>query len=164
MRTLKLAAIIPSLAFVIMGLGMAPASAHSSNHNIGVSGSMYLLDYEDTSANESAWHSFTGGVVVNATLSQNQYSTSACVGGEVRGELRVTVNDSTQYPGWVYATINAKLYEGTSCGTGDLDGQRTFGAWIARGEIRNFTFQVNNTAEGEGDFIKFNFNVRNSTS
>ena len=162
-RIFSLAAAIPALALVLLGVGAAPASAHSNNHNIGVSGSMYLLDDESWGSDETGWHSFTGGVVVGGWLSQNQYFTSGCVGGEVRGELRVTINDSSQYPGWVYASIDAKLYEGTSCSTGDLDGHRALGGWIAKGQIRNFAFRVNNTDEG-GDFIDFNFNVSNYTS
>ncbi len=162
-RITKVLAAVTAMALVAIGAGAAPASAHSANHNIGVSGSMYLVDDEWWGSDETGWHYFSGGVVVGGWLSQNQYSTKACVGDEVRGELYVTINDSSQYPGWVYASIDARLYEGTSCTTGDLDGRRTTGAWIAKGQIKNFTFRVNNTDEG-GDYIDFNFNVSNYTS
>lgn len=163
-RLTKLLAAVPAVALIAIGTGAAPASAHSANHNIGVSGSMFLLDDESWPwSDETDWHHFSGGIVVGGWLSQNQYATRSCVGDELRGELRVTVNDSSQYPGWVYASVDAKLYEGTSCSTGDLDGHRTFGAWIAKGQIRNFAFRVSNTAEG-GDYIDFNFNVSNYTS
>jgi hypothetical protein len=162
-RFTKVLAALAAVMLLAVGVGAAPASAHGANHNIGVSGSMFLLDHESWGSNETGWHHYTGGVVVGGWLSQNQYSTRACVGGEVRGELYVTANDSSQYPGWVQATIDARLYEGTSCNTNDLDGRRTMTVWVAKGEIRNFKFRVNNTDEG-GDYIDFNFNVANHTT
>ena len=161
-RILKLAAAVPALALVVLGLGPAPASAHSYKHDIGISGSMWLFDHESWGSNESGWHHFNSGVVVGGPVYQNQYFTGGCAGNEVRGELRVTIIDNSQYPGYVYAWIDAKLYEGASCSSGDLDGHRTFGGWIAKGQTRNWAFRVDNTDEG-GDLVDYNFKVSNST-
>ena len=163
MKRLTALAVGLPVTVLAAGLTAAPAQAHGSYHNVETSGSMYLVDDETWGSNETGWHSFTGAATVGNWISQNSYSTSGCVGGEVRGELRVTVNDSTTYPGWVLASVDARLYEGTSCSTSDLDGRRTMSRWIARGTSSNFSFRVSNTAEG-GDYIDFNFNVRNHTS
>ena len=150
------------VAVLATGLTAAPAFAHGNYHNVEVSGSLYLVDDESWGSNETGWHSFTGAVTVGDWITQNSYSTNGCVGGEVRGELRVTVDDSAQYPGWVLAHVDARLYEGTSCGTGDLDGHRAFSRWVAAGASEHFQFRVHNDDEG-GDFVDFNFNVRNHT-
>ena len=162
MSRLSRVAISVPLALAATGLTAAPAFAHGNYHNVEVSGSMYLVDDESWGSDETGWHSFTGAATVGNWITQNSYSTNHCVGGEVRGDLRVTVDDSAQYPGWVLATVDAKLYEGTSCSTGDLDGHRRYSRWVAAGGSENFTFRVNNTDEG-GDYIDFNFNVRNHT-
>jgi hypothetical protein len=163
MKRMTAVAVGLPVALLAAGLTATPASAHGKYHTVETSGSMYLVDHESWGANETGWHSFTGASTVGPWISQNSYSTSACVGGEVRGELRVTVDDSTAYPGWILTHVDARLYEGTSCSTSDLDGRRTMSRWIAAGQSSKFSFRVNNTDEG-GDYIDFNFNVRNHTS
>ncbi len=162
-RLIKLAAALLVSAGITLGVTASPASAHSSTHNVAVSGSMFLLDYERVLADQTGRHQFNGVTTVSPFQAQNAFSTSACVGDELRGELWVTVNDSTDYPGFVQVIVDARLFEGTSCSTGDLDGRRTYNRWVAAGSTSNFAFRVENTEEGN-DYIDFNFNVSNHIS
>ena len=73
---------------------------------------------------------------------------SRCVGGEVRVELHTeAVTYSDVRVGFVTAWL--ELYEGSSCATTDLDGKSGKAVFtLDPGQMRTYTFNVNNQAEG----------------
>ncbi len=85
---------------------------------------------------------------------------SPCAGGEVRVRLTVTARTFLHSPGWILADVDARLYEGIDCDTGDLDGRRRYQVWIVPHGAATLNFRVRNTDEG-GDYADFRFTIRN---
>jgi hypothetical protein len=80
-------------------------------------------------------------------------------GGEVRVEL--TLNASATTEGDVQISGDAKLFEGTSEESDDLDGTTPVNFTVPRDEIiTNFPITVRNTDEG-GDFTNITLTVNN---
>jgi hypothetical protein len=82
------------------------------------------------------------------------------VGGEVRGEVRLTadwLNDSS-----VKLWYNIRLYEGTSVDTTDLDGEITNEVIVPRDTTENISVTVMNTDENSPDFIKLDMRIENN--
>lgn len=84
-----------------------------------------------------------------------------CAGDEVRVFLYVDVRDGPNDRS-ITATVYARLYEGTSCSTSDLDGSRSAGTFTipANTTISVPTFRVKNTQEG-GDWADLTVTIRN---
>jgi hypothetical protein len=80
-------------------------------------------------------------------------------GGEVRLELDVTAwrleNDDVQ------VKTNAKLFEGTTEGTGDLDGEIEYEITVPRGRTVSDFHRVTNVDEGE-DYADIRLSISNS--
>ena len=85
---------------------------------------------------------------------------SKCVGDEVRVVVQTKGTLSGVYPGWVWVTVTARLYEGTSCSTTDLDGTRTASFWIPPGGQHTQNMSVLNDDEG-GDYATILLNMTN---
>ncbi len=60
--------------------------------------------------------------------------------------------------------IDARIYEGTSCRTQDLDGQHVEWVRIWPNETKPFDFRVRSSERAGGDFADFKFKVTNRTS
>lgn len=75
--------------------------------------------------------------------------TSKCVGNEVRVVVQTRAELSAIYRSWVRVTVTARLYEGTSCSTTDLDGSKSMSFWIppSTNDVPH-SMDVNNTDEG----------------
>jgi hypothetical protein len=86
--------------------------------------------------------------------------TSKCVGDEVRVVVQTKAVLSTVYKDWVRVTITARLFEGTSCSTNDLDGTSSTSFWIAPGGRATQTMYVLNDDEG-GDYASILMNMTN---
>lgn len=82
------------------------------------------------------------------------------VGGEVRGEVRLTLdwkNDSSVDVGY-----NIKLYEGTSEETTDLDGEKSGSLNVKKDTTGFLDDTVLNTDESSNDFIKLGMTIQNN--
>jgi hypothetical protein len=97
------------------------------------------------------------GLLVTPSNPIDTAQTSKCVGNEVRVSVQTRAELSSIYTDWVRVTVTARLYEGTSCSTIDLDGSKSMSFWIAPGATNvQKQMDVYNTDEG-GDhaFIRF---------
>jgi hypothetical protein len=83
------------------------------------------------------------------------------VGGEVRAELRVTLE---YVPGTseLKVTHNTKLFEGTSEDTTDLDAEETANMTIARGTSNTAAYSIENDEFLSDDRVDVNLRVENS--
>jgi len=134
----------------------ASAQATHLQHWVRISGSMWILDSETWSSDETGTKSF-GPAWRTVPLTSTYYG-EGCVGGEVKGQVRVTFPYVSTT--WVLATVRGLLYEGVSCSTTDLDGQGQQDVWIPLNQSRTVSFRVWNDDEG-GDFIDFSVTIRN---
>lgn len=150
---------------LVVGLTASPAQAHAINHSVNLSGSMNILDDESWPfSDERGTRNFNNNVIVGRNLSTTSSTASGCVGGEVRVEVQFVVIDNESFPGWIQVDPLIRLFEGTSCSTGDLDGTVNPAIfWVGPNSSVTQTFRVNNTAEG-GDRADVTYNVVNSTS
>jgi hypothetical protein len=100
------------------------------------------------------------GLLVSPATPVATRQTSKCVGDEVRVVVGTKAVLSTVYKDWVRVTITARLFEGTSCSTNDLDGTRSASFWIAPGGSATQTMYVLNDDEG-GDYASIVMNMTN---
>jgi hypothetical protein len=100
------------------------------------------------------------GLLVNAANPVATNQTTRCVGDEVRVRLETRAELSTVYKDWVFVTVNARLYEGTSCNTTDLDGTNTMSFWVGPWDSVTHSMAVENQDEG-GDRAHIRFNMTN---
>ena len=119
--------------------------------------SMYITDSETFGSDEHNSLSRNGLLLLEASAPERQDLTVGKCGGEVRIELRVNYK---QAAGGVQIHANAKLYEGTSDNSNDLDGESNFDGFVPDGQSRTFDFRVDNTDEG-GDFATMRLVVSN---
>lgn len=164
-RILGAALAVLVAAGLMVGLTTGPASAHSINHSVNLSGNMAILDDESWPfSDERGNRGFNNNVIVGRNLSTAVSTATGCVGGEVRAEIRFTVIDNETFPGWIQVDPLIRLFEGTSCSSGDLDGTTDppwF--WVGPNSSVSQTFRVSNTDEG-GDRADITYNVVNSTT
>lgn len=145
--------------------GIRPQSTSSGSSAIDVrrtvtgSASMDLTDHETFGSNEHNSGSATAEVVLSSEQPGEVMNFIVKAGGEMRVEFRLT--GAVKNSGDVILSGNAKLYEGTSEQTDDLDGQEDVSILVPRDGFRSFSITVRNTDEG-GDFadIRANFSNR----
>lgn len=114
-----------------------------------VNAHMELTDDETFGANEHGEGDMSGEAVVTNGNPQEIIKMVTKAGGEMRVELPLVVQ--ARLNGDVKATGQAKLYEGTSEETDDLDGTLGIDFLIPRDGFVSKTFEIRNTDEG-GDF------------
>jgi hypothetical protein len=122
---------------------------------------MHGVDHETFGSNES-----TRRIEVRETILSNTDQAMNVLeffhgwGGECRLELRLTgtlLNDNT-----IRVQGTALLFEGTSEGSGDLDGRRDISFLVpTSGVVEQHNFRVNNDNEG-GDFVDVQLTCTNS--
>lgn len=124
---------------------------------ISVTALMDIVDDETFGSDERGSAQMTREVVVTDEVSQGLMHMEKGVGGEVRVEL--DLNAIAQGNGDVRIDGNAKLYEGTSEQTSDLDGERNFVVLIPADRFVSHVVNIRNDDEG-GDraTITMNFN------
>lgn len=118
---------------------------------------MNITDSETFGSDEHNSLSRNGLLLLEASAPERQVLTVGKCGGEVRIELRVNYKQAV---GGVQIRANAKLYEGTSENSNDLDGESNFDGFVPNGQSRPFDFRVDNTDEG-GDFATMRLVVSN---
>lgn len=121
----------------------------SVRRKVSVTTLMNITDYETFGENEHAFAQMTRVAVVTNEVDQQLMYMEARCGGEIRVELTLNAialqNDDIRIEG------NAKLYEGASDSTPDLDGKKNFTVLIPADKFVPYFVNVWNTEEGEKD-------------
>lgn len=125
-----------------------PAPADRWQDIVTMNGTMTIIDDEWWADDEIDTFSFggyrpfaVGDPAIRLTTVER------CVGDEVRVWFGPEIHERTE-TGWIKVYLNAELYEGTSCSTGDRDGHADGYLWVAPGQTRTFTLDVHNEDEG----------------
>lgn len=118
---------------------------------------MNITDSETFGSDEHKSLNRSGVLLLHTSTPERENLTIGKCGGEVRVELRVKYK---QVAGGVQVYANAKLYEGTSENSDDLDGQANLDGIVPDGQTRTFDLRVNNTDEG-GDFATMRLIISN---
>jgi subtilisin family serine protease len=131
-----------------------------------LAGTMVLHDYETFTDDEEKTSVFSvSGIPTTFQLGPFQTHVDLPVwidkvGGEVRGEVRLTLdwkNNSS-----IDVRYNIRLYEGTSEDTTDLDGEITGILNVPKDNTGNLSEKVMNTDENSPDFIKLDMTIKNN--
>jgi hypothetical protein len=116
---------------------------------VSVTTLMNLTDHETFGANEHASAQLTRVAVVTDDVDQQLMYMEARCGGEIRVEL--TLNAIVLQNGDIRIEGNAKLYEGASDRTNELNGENDFTVLIPANKFVPYFVNVWNTYEGERD-------------
>ncbi|MCG3159250.1 MAG: hypothetical protein JMDDDDMK_00236 [Acidobacteria bacterium] len=125
-----------------------------------VSGHMFILDHETWPADdETNLVRFSREAEVDADGQPEELITAVGrAGGEVKIELHM--NAVLLTAGKLRIRGVAKLFEGTSDNSTDLDGEHSFDFQVRKNKRRTVNFRVHNDDEG-GDYADISFTVGN---
>jgi len=135
--------------------------AHALNA-VSVTGRMDITDSESWGSDEHAspWKTFDT-IFVGAPLPASQpFSWSVGMGGEVRIEILCAAT-AVGHAGTVKVDCDAKLFEGTSESTDDLDGRASGSVTVRVNKTKDLIIGVNNTDDG-GDWASIKLTISNS--
>jgi LGFP repeat-containing protein len=142
-----------------LGLGGAAGSdAPEVRRRVTINAHMELTDDETFGSNEHNSGDKSGEVVVTNGSPQEIINMVTTAGGEMRVEMPINVQAKSN--GDAKATGQAKLYEGTSEQTDDLDGTLDTDFLIPRDGIVSKSYTIRNTDEG-GDFAVITLTASN---
>jgi hypothetical protein len=162
----KLAPPLMALAAGVLTLaGLAsPASAHNPAHLISITGNIHIVDDDWPDGDDVGDRGINLQTSVGSTVPSVTASGQGCV-DEVRVVVSYRIDDNTEFPGWIFVTPTYRLYEGTGCGTTDLDGTLSPGGfWVGPNQIvTRPSVRIHNTAEG-GDRADITVSIRNTTT
>lgn len=117
---------------------------------VNVSGSMFILDDDWGSANESGTFPFSNSIYLTPGQASTLVNAQNCVDEEVRVELAVNVARGANGRE-VSVSGNVKLFEGTSCSTSELEGETNFAFVVPEdASVPNYSVHVTN-GEDYGD-------------
>ena len=112
--------VVLALSAALLAGGAPPAAAYGG-HTVTIKGTMVLRDDENLGSDETLRVTFSDTVNLRHGAPRGRVGFTTCVGGEVTGDFTVAVTlEGNELVVW-QPTLN--LYEGTSCLSGDLDGQ-----------------------------------------
>jgi hypothetical protein len=162
----RLVAVLAALAmgsFVLVGVA-SPASAHNAPHLISITGTIHIVDDDWPDSDDVGNRGVNIQTSVGSTVPSVTASGQGCV-DEVRVVVSYRIDDNLQFPGWLFVTPSYRLYEGTGCGTTDLDGAlNPSGFWVGPNAIVSLArVRIHNTSEG-GDWADITVSVRNTTT
>lgn len=143
-----------------LGLGDG-GGAPEVRRRVTVNAHMELTDDETFASNQHGSGDLSGEVVVTNGNPQEIINMVVTAGGEMRVELPLNVQ--ARDGGDVKATGQAKLYEGTSEQTDDLDGTLGIDFLVPRDGFISKQFTIRNTDEG-GDFAVITLTASNFPS
>lgn len=126
---------------------------------LSVSAAMQLTDDETFGSNEHSEAEKSGDAVLTNDLPQKVLTLVDGAGGEMRVELVLTAK--AKINGDVLVDGVAKLWEGTSEQTDDLDGDESFQVLVPRDSFTSQDITVRNEDEG-GDFADIQMTFNNS--
>lgn len=151
----------PGLHLQNHGNGNTPAPAPQVQRHVIITAAMDLTDDETFGSNEHGHAERHDERWVDSWDPQGVMSLIGKAGGEMRVELAATA--SVRPDGGVRISIEAKLFEGTSEETGDLDGTNAVVQLVPAGAIVQIPLRVNNDDEG-GDFADISLTISNSAT
>ncbi|QHI34935.1 hypothetical protein IMCC3317_02800 [Kordia antarctica] len=108
---------------------------------------MKIVDHENFGSNERRTVRNSGLFLLDAGKKTNNLFFIGRCGGEVRIELKIKFTQNSN--GSVSVKEYAKLFEGSSTNTSDLDGTASKSAVIAANQTKTVSFRVRNTDEGD---------------
>jgi hypothetical protein len=166
---------ITSINLVVKGKASRNAMSHRNPHNrkltivsaqkkksllrhLTVTATMFITDDETFGSDERGSATQTVSAFLSGQLPQNLLHLEKGVGGEVRVELDLVAQATSN--GDVLITGIAKLFEGTSENTTDLDGVRNFNALVPKNQFASFQVNIKNDDEG-GDHAEIFLNFTN---
>ena len=120
---------------------------------------MNIVDDETFGADERIRVENEGIFLLEKTKKTNQLFFIGKCGGEVRVEL--TINFTQKSNGAITVYERAKLFEGSSTSSTDLDGTASKAITIAPNTTKTVNFKVRNTDEG-GDYANISLTIRNT--
>lgn len=148
---------IVALMTIFSGAASAATSAGSedrtADRQVSLSGTLRLQDYETFSDNEHAAGNFNHVVTLNGyqpTEFAQIPSPKICAGGEIWAALDMTVTRINEV-GDVIVIVEGHLYEGSSCGTTDLDGTYSTRFYVSAGRTAVKQFTIWNTDEDQSE-------------
>lgn len=156
------------VALAVGGLTLAglssPASAHDPAHLVSITGNIRIVDGDWPDGDDVGDRGINLQTSVGSTVPSVTASGQGCV-DEVRVVVSYRIDDNTSFPGWIFVTPTYRLYEGTGCGTTDLDGTLSPGGfWVGPNQIVNrSSVRIHNTDEGD-DRADITVTVRNTTT
>ncbi|WP_406007627.1 fibronectin type III domain-containing protein [Streptomyces sp. NBC_00637] len=119
-RSLAVAVLLTPVALV----GIAQPAAASTPHTVTVKGSMRLVDTGEFGSSEETFH-FNRSVQLTHQDKRKVITVVNCHGGEVKGVFDVLAQLDESDTMWVWE--QARLFEGDSCDTKDLDAREDSG-------------------------------------
>jgi hypothetical protein len=164
-RTMKrvsvLFALVMALVLVLSALGASEADAKKKRlaSRVTTFAKIHGVDDEIFTPDEHCNIEDSTVVVLKSPVPRKLMYLECKWGGEVRVEL--TLNGRRFNNGAVFVTGVARLYEGTSEDTQDLDGEKDFSVSVPKGQTVNIEQRVNNIDEG-GDFADINMSFHNA--
>jgi hypothetical protein len=130
-----------------------------TNRKVLVDGKMFAKD-DENGDDEFGETDVSGEMSVSASApSSDSIYQELRVGGEVRVELRLSVSASTR--NYVRITGSAKLFEGTSTDTQDLEDEEAIDLQIAPDASINHNIRLRNGGFGGGDTADIKLELKN---
>ena len=126
---------------------------------LNINGTMRVLDEETFGPDETRTSNFAESLALNNNQLETIVEETLGAGGEVRGELEIRAQLASQNR--IRVWVDTRLYEGTSEGTSDLDGEKSFNFLVLPGQTINKVYTVYNEAENCDDFVKVRFTCKN---
>lgn len=120
---------------------------------------MKIVDHETFGSNERRTVKNSGLLLLDKSNKTDQLFFVGKCGGEVRIELTIKFKQNPS--GSITINESAKLFEGTSTSTTDLDGRASKSMVVAKNQSKTLKFRVRNTDEG-GDYADMTLVVTNT--
>jgi hypothetical protein len=161
-RTSVLFALVMALVLVLSALGASEADAKKKRPNasrVTTFATIHGVDDEIFTPDEHCHIEDSTVVVLKDPVPRKLMYLECRWGGEARVEL--TLNGRRFNNGAVLVTGVARLYEGTSEDTQDLDGEKDISISVPKGQTVNISPRVENTDEG-GDFADIGLSFHNA--
>ena len=128
-------------------------------NKVNYSSVMNIVDHETFGSNERSRVSNSGVFLLDNSKKTNTLFFIGRCGGEVRIELTIEFKQNSN--GILAIKESAKLYEGTSTNSRDLDGTASKTTSVGVNQSKTIVFKVRNTDEG-GDYADISLLVRNT--
>jgi hypothetical protein len=127
---------------------------------VTIDGWMFILDDEWEQDDETGTFDFYRTARLDPSHLSADIHIEECVGDEVRVEIDFELfllSDRTS----VYADVTAKLYEGTSCDTDELEDTETTAFAVPEDQSRTESIHLYNDELGGGDYADIEFIITN---
>jgi hypothetical protein len=131
----------------------------NANRRIRVFGSMVTTDDEDWGSDEHATTNFDDFGFIDPSQVAKIFSYVQKMGGEIRVELKIT---AVWFATHAVVTVDAKLFEGTSVNTNDLDASRIVNVNVNHGGSNVVAFRLLNSEWNSPDKSDIRVTITNT--